>query len=125
MNVFELPVSTSRPVLSAELSSSQKRINVDLLGTGRVSSILHVIRSLRSVTSWIWSWLGWLENFACRATSPSGCRVTSPSGRRATSEPNSLFHSCFNEIFGGGRGDMFTFSFRTSPVFSLTTFGIQ
>ena len=39
--------------------------------------------------------------------------------------PNSLFHSCFNEIFGGNRGDMFTFSKMTSPVFSLTTFGIQ
>ena len=27
--------------------------------------------------------------------------------RWACSEPNSLFHSCFKEIFGGGRGDMF------------------
>ena len=77
-------------------------------------------------------WLGW-KNFACRATSPSGCRATSssgcratsPSSRQATSEPNSLFHSCFNEIFGGGRDDMYTFSYKTSPVFSLTTFGIQ
>ena len=40
-----------------------KRINIDLLRTGRVSSILHVIRSPRSVTNWIWSWLGWLEKF--------------------------------------------------------------
>ena len=49
-------------------------------------------------------WVGW-ELFACRATSPSGCQATSPSG------PNSLFHSCFKEIFGGSRGDMYTFSF--------------
>ena len=35
------------------------------------------------------------------------------------------FHSCFKEILGGGRGDMYTFSYKTSPVFSLTTFGIQ
>ena len=34
-----------------------KWINIDLLRTGRVSSILHVIRSPRSVTNWIWSWL--------------------------------------------------------------------
>ena len=54
-------------------------------------------------------WVGW-KIFACLATSLSGCR--------ATSEPNSLFHSCFNEIFAGGRGDMYTFSKKTSPVFS-------
>ena len=69
-------------------------------------------------------WVGW-ELFACRETSPSDCRATSPSGCRSTSEPNSLFHSCFNEIFGGGRGDMNTFSFKASQVFILTTFEIQ
>ena len=47
------------------------------------------------------------------------------SGRWACSEPNSLFHSCFKEIFGGGRGDMYTFSYKTSPISILTTFGIQ
>ena len=46
-----------------------------------------------------------------------------PSARWACSEPNYLFHSCFNEIFGGDRGDMKTFSYKTSPVFILTTFG--
>ena len=40
-----------------------KRINIDLLKTGRVSYILHVIRSHRSFTNWIWNWLGWLEKF--------------------------------------------------------------
>ena len=29
------------------------------------------------------------------------------------------------EIFGGSRGDMYAFSYKTSPVFSLTTFGLQ
>ena len=47
------------------------------------------------------------------------------SARWAWSEPNSLFHSFFKEIFGGGRGDMKTFSKMTSPVSILTTFGIQ
>ena len=60
--------------------------------------------------------VGW-KNFACRAISPSGCQ--------STFERNSFVHSCFSEIFGGGRGDMLTFSYKTSPVFSLTTFGIQ
>ena len=69
-------------------------------------------------------WAGW-KNFACRATSPSGCRATSSSHCRATFEPNSLVHSCFSEVFGGSRGDMHSFSFQTSPVFSLATFGIQ
>ena len=44
---------------------------------------------------------------------------------RSSYRCNSLFHSCFNEIFGGGRGDMYAFSFKTSPVFNLTTFGRQ
>ena len=69
-------------------------------------------------------WVGW-KIFACRATSPCGCRATSPSGCRATFGPNSHVRSCFSEIFGGGRGDMHAFSYKTSPVFSLTTFGIQ
>ena len=62
---------------------------------------------------------GWVARkiFACRATSPCGCR--------ATFEPNSLFHSCFSEIFGGGRGDIKTFSYMTSSVSILTTLGIQ
>ena len=71
------------------------RINIDLLRTGRVSSILHVIKSPRSVTIWLGvGWVGW-KNFACRATFPSGCRATSPSGRRTTFELNSLVLSCF------------------------------
>ena len=47
------------------------------------------------------------------------------SARWAWSEPNFLSHSCFKEIFGGGRGDMYTFSYMTSPVSIQTTFGIQ
>ena len=39
--------------------------------------------------------------------------------------PNSLFQSFFKEIFGGGRGDIYTFSCMTSPGSILTTFGIQ
>ena len=41
------------------------------------------------------------------------------------SEPNSFIQSCFKEIFGGRRGDAYTFSFLTSPVSIRTTFGIQ
>ena len=49
----------------------------------------------------------------------------STSDRWTCSELISLFHSCFKEIFGGGRGHMYTFSCVTSPVSILTTFGIQ
>ena len=58
-------------------------------------------------------WVGW-KNFACRTTSPSGCRTTF--------EPNSLVQSWRSEIFGGGRGDMYAFSKKTSPVFSPDNF---
>ena len=44
---------------------------------------------------------------------------------RATSEPNSFIRSCFKKIFGGGRGDAYSFSYMTSPVSIRTTFGIQ
>ena len=48
----------------------------------------------------------------------------------STAEPNSSFPlvqswSCRNEIFGGGRGDMYDFSYKTSPVFNLAIFGIK
>ena len=67
-NVLETSFSrfqktTGRSVLSEELKSFAKYINIDFLRTGRVSAILHVIRSSRCVTNWIWSWLSWLEEF--------------------------------------------------------------
>ena len=61
-------------------------------------------------------WADW-KNLVCRTTSPSGCREASPSGCRSTFEPNSLVHSWRSEIFGGGRGDMHTFSYKSSPIF--------
>ena len=36
-------------------------MNIDLLRTGRVCSIFHVIKSPLSITNWCWSFLGWLE----------------------------------------------------------------
>ena len=39
----------------------------------------------------------------------SACEVSCLSGRWASSEPKSLFQSCFKEIFGGGRGDVYIF----------------
>ena len=45
-------------------------------------------------------------------------------GRWTCSEPKSLFHSCFKEIFGESRGDTYTDSYMTYPVFIITTFGI-
>ena len=40
-----------------------KRINTDLLRTVRVCSILHLVKSPRSLTNWIWNRLGWLGTF--------------------------------------------------------------
>ena len=54
-----------------------------------------------------------------------GCCTTYPSARWAWSEPNSLFQSCFKEILGRGRRWHVYFSYMTSPVSILTTFGIQ
>ena len=64
------------------------------------------------------------------SASPSDCWTNFPTGCCSTVEPNSSFSlvqswSCLNEIFGGGRRDKFDFSNKTSPIFNLTTFGIQ
>ena len=44
------------------------------------------------------------------------------SDRWACSEPHSLFHSCFKEIFGGGRGDMYTFFVKDFSSFHPNNF---
>ena len=100
-----------------------KRIYIDLLGMGRF---------LPSCTVLVWA-----PTTGCPDLSRLGfgsgwfdwkfldCCTTCPSGRWACSEPNSLFQSWRKEIFGGGRGDMKTFSYMTSPSSILTTFGIQ
>ena len=43
----------------------------------------------------------------------------------ATSEPNSFIQLSLKEIFGGGRGDSYTFSYMISPVSIIIAFGIQ
>ena len=94
-----------------------RRTCFDLLGPGRYSStwrdpwvgsnngLLRSIGSnnglLRSIMVWVWSWFVWKL---------LDCWTTCPSGRWTTSEPNSFIQSCFSEIFGGGRGDAYTFS---------------
>ena len=67
-------------------------------------------------------WVSW-ENVACR-TSPRDCRTTLPSGYWSTVEPSGTSPvaqswSCRNEIFGGSRSDMLTFSYKTSLQFSV------
>ena len=70
---------SSRSCWRTEFSAT--RINIDLPRQGRVSFILHVIKSPGSVTNWIWSWLGWLENFACQQGSWSSRQRTGRSER--------------------------------------------
>ena len=43
----------------------------------------------------------------------------------ATSEPNSFIQLSLKEIFGGGRGDAYTFSYMTSPDPIMKAFEIQ
>ena len=43
----------------------------------------------------------------------------------ATSDPNSFIQLSSKEIFGGGRGDAYTFSYMISPVSITIAFGIQ
>ena len=43
----------------------------------------------------------------------------------ATSEPNSFLQLSLKEIFGGGRGDAYTFSYMISPVSIMIASGIQ
>ena len=50
------------------------------------------------------------------------CCTTCHSSRWATSEPNSLFQSCFKEIFRGGRGKANTFSYITSECIKQEVF---
>ena len=73
-------------------------------------------------------WVSW-EN-AARWTSPRDCWTSLPTGCCSTVEPNWSFPlvqlwSCLNEIFGGGRGDTYGLSCKNSPVFNLSTFGMQ
>ena len=75
---------------------------------GRVSSILHVIRSPRSVTNWIWSWLDWLEKFCLS----SNFSFWLSSNFRT----DFSFPFVFQRDLWRGRGDMYTFSYMTSPV---------
>ena len=93
--------------------------------TTKTTSVLSGFPDRSRVGFWI-GWAGW-ENVSCW-TSPQDCRTSLPSGCWSTVEPSGTFPlvqswSCRNEIFGGGRGDMYDFTFETSPVFNLTTFG--
>ena len=105
----------SRPVRSEELSSSQKELTS--ISWERDVFLPSCVLSSRTDLSRIGFRAGWFD-WKLLDSCPT-------SDRWACSEPNSLFHSCFNEIFGGSRGDIYTFSYKTSPIFILTTFGIQ
>ena len=87
---------------------------------------LHLARDLRHGEQWVSLFyhdlgldlVGLIGNFwLVEQLLPSGCR--------ATSERNSFIQSCFKKVFGGGRGDAYTFSKMTCPVSIRTTFGKQ
>ena len=93
------PITTGLPFLSWSASSSklvflqsrEKRVSISWALERDVFSVTTGL----PVLSWFgfgFGWVGW---------EPSACR--------ATSEPNSFIQSCFKEIFGGSRGDVYTF----------------
>ena len=111
---------TGLPVLSEETGSSWKELtsiswerDVFLSSCTVLTSSLITGLSVPSRIGFRVGWFDWKLLDSCPT-----------SDRWACSEPSSLFHSCFKEIFGGGRGDMF-FPYKTSPVSILTPFGIQ
>ena len=76
--VWFTSVSTGRPVLSEELSSSLKELT--LISWERDVFLPSFMLSSRPDLSRIGFGVGWVDwkNVACLATSPSGCRTTSP-----------------------------------------------
>ena len=123
--VWVTPVSTTgRPFLSCLTASSWKeRVSISwerdvFLAPGAVIGSIPTT-GCPVLLSWSglgFSWFDWAL---------LDCWTICPPGRWASSEPNSLFQSCFKEIFGGGRGDAYTFSNMNSQVSILTTFGTQ
>ena len=116
LTILSRSASTS---LSVSLSFSKRSTNklVFLQSRGKRVSISWALeRDVCSVTTGLpvlqiglgFGWVGWLSS-ACRATS----------------EPNSFIQSFLKEIFGGGRGDSYTFSYMISVVSIRTAFGIQ
>ena len=115
-----LPV-TGRSVRSEEQGSSRKELtsiswerDVSLSSCTPITSCVITGRPVRSRIGFR---IGWFDRKFLDSGPTSDCW--------ACSEPYSLFHSWRKEIFGGGRGDMYTFSYKTSPVSILTTSGTQ
>ena len=102
--------SVSSPTLNVLLSWTER---VWELSDTVITSCVITGLSFRSRIGFRIGWFDWKLLDSCSA-----------SDRWACSEPHSLF-PCFKEIFGGGRGDMYIFSYNTSPVSILTTFGVQ
>ena len=132
--VWVLPFSTTGcPVLSVLTASSWKeRVSISwerdvvlpscavlVLVPTTGCSVLSVLTTGCTILSWSGFGIGWFD------WKLLDCCTTCSSDRWAPPEPNSLFQSCFREIFGGSRGDAYTFSYMTSPVSIRTTFGIQ
>ena len=95
----------SLSVLCEETSSSWKKFtsisgerDVFLSSCTSISSCVITGLPVRSRIGFRIGWFDWKLLDSCPA-----------SDRWACSEPNYLFHSCFKEIFGGSRGDMYTF----------------
>ena len=92
---LSVSMSFSRRSTNKLVFSQSRETCIDFLSTRTGRLFCHN----RSPCSKNWIKVGW---------EPAACR--------ATSGPNSFIQSCFKEVFGGGKGDSYTFSYMTSPV---------
>ena len=90
--------STDKLVLS---QPSKKRVSISWALERDVCSVV-TGRPVLRIGFGVFGWVGW-ELSACPATS----------------EPNSFIQLSLKEIFGGGRGDAYTFSYYDFPSFHL------
>ena len=105
-------VSTGRSVLSEELSSSQ--IELTLIPRERnvflPSCMLSSPPDLSRIGFGV-GWVGWKILLVEQLLLLVAEKLSNPI----------LVHSCFSEILGGGRSDMYTLSCKTSPISIPTT----
>ena len=129
--VWFTSVSTSRPVLSEELSSSFKRINIDLWRTGRVSSIFHftqvapICHELDLELVGLVGRILLVEQLLLLVVEQLPFLVVEQLHLLVVdqhSNPILLSIRALVRSLAEGRDDMYTFSYKTSPVFQSNNF---